>query len=630
MGGQGKKPRRPKAPPWRRAAPASETDALVREAKGLLARGQCLTAYDRLSTAVEATDDPRAVEQLALALCELRDPARALEVLDRLARAGHEGEEMHGIRARALKDIALAEGAAAERSRALERAYRAYADGYRRTGAYWLGINAATLAALRGRRRSAKSLARRVTEHCEQLLPDVRNRQERYWVLATLGEAALVLEREPEALAWYARAGRAGRGHWRNLKSTRANARLLLEAQHGPAVDAPWEAVTRALPIPPLGICVGHLIDKRGRAEPRFPPRRAAAVKKALGVWIRERGIGFGTASLAAGADLLFLEALEEAGGEAHVLLPYPAQHFAEDSVAYAGHRWLERFHRLLAASAHRSLAAQHRFGTDSPSYEYANAYLDGIGRLQANALGVPVHRVAVWDGRAGDGPGGTAHMVKRWRDAGATFDVIDPGRPDRGATPWRRAVPIRTGRAARGGARVVTALFADAVGFSRLSEAQVEQFIHHFLGRVAKVMKPYRPQLRQCETWGDGLFFALEDVATAGRFALDLRDAVDGYAWERHGLPTDMNLRIALHAGPARFTKDPITLRQRIYGTHVSHAARIEPITPPGNVYASEAYAALLAAAGVEDVTCAYVGITPWAKQYGDLATYRIERSRG
>ena len=59
-----------------------------------------------------------------------------------------------------------------------------------------------------------------------------------------------------------------------------------------------------------------------------------------------------------------------------------------------------------------------------------------------------------------------------------------------------------------------------------------------------------------------------------------------------------------------------------------VEFAARIEPITPPGQVYASQAFAALAAAQGVTEFTCDYVGQTPLAKGYGTFATYHVHRN--
>jgi class 3 adenylate cyclase len=79
------------------------------------------------------------------------------------------------------------------------------------------------------------------------------------------------------------------------------------------------------------------------------------------------------------------------------------------------------------------------------------------------------------------------------------------------------------------------------------------------------------------------------------------------------------------LHAGPAYEFDDPITGNRTYSGTHVSRAARIEPITPRGQVYASESFAALAAARGSEHFVCDYVGQTPMAKGYGTLPTYHL-----
>ena len=59
-------------------------------------------------------------------------------------------------------------------------------------------------------------------------------------------------------------------------------------------------------------------------------------------------------------------------------------------------------------------------------------------------------------------------------------------------------------------------------------------------------------------------------------------------------GLPDDMTLRIGLHLGPVytRARPDP-AMHDNFFGAHVSRAARIEPVTPPGCVYVTETMAA-------------------------------------
>ena len=172
---------------------------------------------------------------------------------------------------------------------------------------------------------------------------------------------------------------------------------------------------------------------------------------------------------------------------------------------------------------------------------------------------------------------------------------------------------------------RIVSVLFADAVGFSKLTEPEVPRFVQHFLGAIADLSDEFGESILAKNTWGDGLYFVFSDVDLAGNFALQLADLVTQQNWGGKGLPRGLNLRIALHAGPVYEFDDPITGKRSYSGTHVSRAARIEPITPAGQVYASETFAALAAAQGVRSFVCDYVGQTPMAKSYGTLPTYHL-----
>src|SRR5262249_10458330 len=153
----------------------------------------------------------------------------------------------------------------------------------------------------------------------------------------------------------------------------------------------------------------------------------------------------------------------------------------------------------------------------------------------------------------------------------------------------------------------------------------EVPRFVQHFFGAIAKLTAKFSGSILARNTWGDGLYFVFSDVDQAGQFALALADLAANTRWERANLPREMGLRIGLHAGPAYEFADPITRKGSYSGTHVSRAARIEPITPRGQVYASEAFAALAAARGKGSFVCDYVGQTPMAKGYGTLPTYHV-----
>ncbi len=170
--------------------------------------------------------------------------------------------------------------------------------------------------------------------------------------------------------------------------------------------------------------------------------------------------------------------------------------------------------------------------------------------------------------------------------------------------------------------------IFADAVNFSKLKEDEIPRFSKYFLGSVADLIKesPHAPVMKN--TWGDGLFFVFDEVKDAGLFALDLCELIGSIDWTEKGLPSSLNLRVALHAGPVYDCIDPITCQQNFTGTHVSRTARIEPITPPGQVYASRSFVALALASGARQFDCEYVGQIQLAKGYGIFPMYHVRRN--
>jgi class 3 adenylate cyclase len=181
------------------------------------------------------------------------------------------------------------------------------------------------------------------------------------------------------------------------------------------------------------------------------------------------------------------------------------------------------------------------------------------------------------------------------------------------------RARGDRAARPRRAGACIGGILFADVNGFSRLrSDAQVVEFFREFLGCVSEVIEraPEPPLVRN--TWGDGLYMVFGGLRAAGLFALELSRSAAAIDWASRGLPADLRPRIALHAGPVFSYTDPVTGQPAWTGRHVTHAARMEPVTPPGLVYASREFAALAAAQRIREFYCEPVGRVRLAKSEG------------
>jgi class 3 adenylate cyclase len=130
-------------------------------------------------------------------------------------------------------------------------------------------------------------------------------------------------------------------------------------------------------------------------------------------------------------------------------------------------------------------------------------------------------------------------------------------------------------------------------------------------------------------KTWGDGLYIVFESVENGAEFALRLQASMLAVDWKAAGLSETSQIRIALHAGPVFRGYDPIVKRDGFFGSSVTRTARIEPITAPGMVYASEAFAAVLTASGQRHYTLEYVGRLALAKGYGESRIYRLIRAQ-
>jgi class 3 adenylate cyclase len=494
--------------------------------------------------------------------------------------------------------------------------------------AYFTGINAATLSLLTGEAERAAALAREVRALCLGEL-EHPSKDASYWLHATLAEAALLLGERTEAQEHYGRAAERAGVRYADLSTTRRQARLLL-AQRGE--DAGW--VEELLRVPSIVMFTGHMIDGPDRKTPRFPPELEGAASRAIRDRLRHLRPAAGYASAACGGDILFLEALLEDEREFHVVLPFPPAEFLRASVDLVpGSDWPQRFDRILEAAASVTSASDHA-SEDPSSFVYANLILSGMAALHARRLETELLGLAVWDGKPAAGPGGTASLIEHWQSRGLTLEHIDLGiLADGGKAAARRAepeTPPPVGKDVTDEARdeLMAMLFADAVGYSRLNEDQTRLFVAHFLSPIAELIEasPHPPVLR--ETAGDGFYFVFEHAGEAGLFAVALQDLVARLDWEARGLPATLGLRVALHCGPVQKLIDPITGLTKYTGPHTSRTARIEPITPPGQVYASQAFAAVAAATGVEELAFEYVGRTALAKKYGSLPLYHVRRA--
>ena len=601
--------------------------------------GEPLLAYDVVAEGLKLWPQETRLRQLmALALLRSGAVQQALEVLQKLFDEDNRDEETLGLLARAHKDFANLATDLKDKTREWGLAYETYASAYERTGGYWSGINAATLARYLHDQEKAMDLANRVTEQCLEELPRVTGDPgELYWLQATLGEAALIRGELSDAIKWYTQAGQGAGRRYGDLASTRRNARLLftvmdLDPDQRQRIEACFQ-------IPRVVVFAGHMIDQPGRQTPRFPDYLAPVVYEKIADTLERLDAGIGFASAACGSDILFLEAMLKRAGEINIILPHFKEDFIKTSVSLIpGSDWGHRFEAVLEQASQVIIASENRASGNAMVYEYANLLLDGLAILRAKMLDTELIPLVVWDGGAGDGPGGTSSLVQHWRSHGLEPEIIDLNRlladtpplgPGAAAAPPPAAPAEAVASVPRGFTEEIRAmLFADVVGSSKIMEEQVPNFVEYFMGAINKLVaeSPERPLLTN--TWGDALYSVFASVQDGGNFALKLRDLVADTDWQAKGLPKEVNLRISLHAGPVYCYKKPLFKELAYAGSHIVRAARIEPITPPGQVYASQQFAALASTQRVQDFTCEYVGRIPLPKHAGIIPLYLVRRS--
>ena len=169
------------------------------------------------------------------------------------------------------------------------------------------------------------------------------------------------------------------------------------------------------LPFTPRQVLLfsGHMIDSPTRAEPRFPPHLEHAAAARIADALDRLGAGASDAALtqgASGGDLLFAEDCLRRGVRLQLLLPLPEPQFIEQSILPSadGARWKQRFLDLEARLPWPP-ATLPDAGAASP-FERCNLWLLATALAQGADK---VRLICLWNGGGGDGPGGTAHMVR-------------------------------------------------------------------------------------------------------------------------------------------------------------------------------------------------------------------------
>ncbi|MBX9634253.1 MAG: adenylate/guanylate cyclase domain-containing protein, partial [Magnetospirillum sp.] len=465
---------------------------------------------------------------------------------------------------------------------------------------------------------------------------------DRYRMLATLGLAQLVVGESEAAIGTFQWARALEGVHYGPVVA--ALKQLDLLRQGGIEVPAELEEFVKP---PTVVVFTGHALDRPGEG-PHFPPGIEAAMRAEIAQQLEDLNAQIGYSMAACGSDLLFIEAMLERGAEVNVVMPFAIDDFIANEVRYGGPRWEMRFRNALKLAASVTYATEERYLGHKMLYRFANQCLHGLATLRSSFLNTAPYLLAVWDMMPGSLVGGAGDFIDQWEDI-AKLRIIDLDGllqqfPDL-IGPDGPALPnLDFGgdeEEAEQGRVIRSMLFCDIAGYSKLKEENIPAFLE-FMARLKEGMVAAGVEPSSINTWGDAIFAVMDKATPMAEYALTMQETVARLGEEMLTLlPKPLNLRISLHAGPVFEATDPICGRTNYYGSHINRAARLEPVTVIGHVYATQQFVAVLTAEQSalrseainngeefqEHFVSEYVGVLSLAKDFGKQTVYHLRR---
>ena len=584
----------------------ADAASMLREVRSLESAADFLLAHDRARSAIDAHPAEMEFKYLAVrSLARAGGTRQALELYERYALGGHDRADYRALRARLEKDLAL-RASGSNRNARLREAGRMYGELFRGSGGYYAAVNAATLFLLAGDDEIARGYARETLAYCAR--DPEQGDLDPYYRAASEAEAHLILGDTLAAMQALHKLASTSRGDLAARAGTRRQLRLVLDARR--LNDSILDPLT-----PPEVI---HFAGPRpAPSEPMAVPDAGAerALAGAIGAALGKRNAGFAYGSLAGAADVLFAEACLARKIELHLVLSDTAGAFRAAAASSWPAAWLPRVAGILDRAASVTAAAEGGIGDESLS-RYCSEIAMGKAILRSEYIDAGAVQLAVTSAA-------TAFEIERWRAGGrkslaiaAPAGFAPPAAPPPGAPAVRRELRAM--------------IFGDTVGFSRLGERQLPLYREAFMGAIAGAVRAFGADVLAVNSWGDAVHAVVADAVRGAQCALEIQRRVNAIDYRRLGFDRPLQLRVSAHYGPVFAGADEFTGKPTYYGGAVTFAARMEPVTPPRQVYATEALAAQLALAGERSIAAEYVGRVALAKQFGAAPMYLLrERAR-
>ncbi len=573
----------------------SEAEALA-EVERFAARGDLLRAYDQACTRLKDHPDSEKLRHAALlALARSGASDRALRLFREWGLSSSADTDILALEGRLAKDRALGL-AGEERREAMTEAASIYQSLNARSPGYYPAINAATTTLLSGDAETAADLARQV------LADDAVINADDYWSLATRAEAACIIGDIDAASADLARAAVLN-SNFAQRTSTRRQLRLIL-AQNGVEGDKAF-TILAPLKSPP-----SVHFTSAGVAAGGWPqsPADEATIRQANEKAIRSIAPASAFGSVSCASEIIFAEAAMRAGVTVELVLPIRLAALRAMITEEVGEQWASRIDACCAQAQRVVVTSDDPDGSELCHLDFAARVGMGLTLLRAKHTESEAVQIML-----GDAAPETRLALEAWGNRPRHFVNlgVEPS-----ASSSRDAIDQRPTHAL---------IFADILGFSALHEQLLPVFWQTVMAAIGAVAETNRDVVFERNTWGDAVLLVCKDARSAARICIEVQHELAQVDASQFNDEEPPSMRIGAHYGPVFTGWDPIAQKNTHYGRALSKAARIEPITPPGGVYVSEPFAAVLMLETGDAYACTYVGTVPLAKGYGDFRMYNL-----
>jgi hypothetical protein len=309
-----------------------------------------------------------------------------------------------------------------------------------------------------------------------------------------------------------------------------------------------------------------------------------------------------GYCSLACGSDILFAEAMAEAGGEVNLFLPFREEDFIDVSIRFAGENWLERYHTLRNRFP-VTFTTEGSYDGNNDLFTFQSKIIFGSAYLRSAMFHTEPRLVTVLSELdLKRSTGGTRDTLRLWPTL-QNHQNINPDAflPDTlETTP--AVTPVQQAQSPVPGSSLSYIAQIEFEGLAPLAKEKISKQLD--VGSTSNLIRQRMPG-----PVADSVVLALNYESAALDFILKLLEV--------GSRPEKSMVKVTLHAGPVSVKNDSVS------GTSVDVLQSISRFSPRGSFCASMQMATVLALDA--RFTVEYAGLVTGANS-SSHSVYRVD----